>query len=49
MLAVLAALTIIIGNLIALTQKDVKRLLAYSSIAQAGYILAVWWPPMPMV
>lgn len=40
MLAVLAALTIIIGNLIALTQKDVKRLLAYSSIAQAGYILA---------
>jgi NADH-quinone oxidoreductase subunit N len=40
MLAVLAALTIIIGNLIAITQKDVKRLLAYSSIAQAGYILA---------
>jgi len=37
--AVLAALTIIIGNLIALSQKDVKRLLAYSSIAQAGYIL----------
>ncbi|HWQ76880.1 MAG TPA: NADH-quinone oxidoreductase subunit N [Syntrophomonas sp.] len=40
MLAILAALTIIIGNLIALNQKDVKRLLAYSSIAQAGYILA---------
>jgi NADH-quinone oxidoreductase subunit N len=39
-LAVLAALTIVIGNLIALAQKDVKRLLAYSSIAQAGYILA---------
>lgn len=38
-LAVLAALTMIIGNLIALAQKDVKRLLAYSSIAQAGYIL----------
>jgi len=37
--AILAALTIIIGNLIALSQKDVKRLLAYSSIAQAGYIL----------
>ena len=40
LLAVLAALTIIIGNLIALSQQDVKRLLAYSSIAQAGYILA---------
>jgi len=40
LLAVLAALTIIIGNLIALAQQDVKRLLAYSSIAQAGYILA---------
>lgn len=39
LLAVLAALTIIVGNLIALTQKDVKRLLAYSSIAQAGYIM----------
>lgn len=40
LLAVLAALTIVIGNLIALAQKNVKRLLAYSSIAQAGYILA---------
>jgi NADH-quinone oxidoreductase subunit N len=39
LLAVLAALTIIIGNLIALSQQDIKRLLAYSSIAQAGYIL----------
>lgn len=38
-LAVLAALTIVIGNLTALPQKNVKRLLAYSSIAQAGYIL----------
>ena len=40
MLAFLAAFTIIIGNLIALSQQNVKRLLAYSSIAQAGYILA---------
>ncbi len=39
LLAVLAAITIIIGNLIALSQRDIKRLLAYSSIAQAGYIL----------
>jgi proton-translocating NADH-quinone oxidoreductase, chain N len=38
-LAVLAALTIVIGNLVALPQTNVKRLLAYSSIAQAGYIL----------
>lgn len=38
-LAILAALSIVIGNLIALAQKNVKRLLAYSSIAQAGYIL----------
>lgn len=39
LLAVLAAITMIIGNLIALVQTDIKRLLAYSSIAQAGYIL----------
>lgn len=39
-LAVLAALTIIVGNLTAIAQKNVKRMLAYSSIAQAGYILA---------
>ncbi len=38
-LASLAALTIIIGNLIALPQTNVKRMMAYSSIAQAGYIL----------
>lgn len=38
-LAALAALTMIIGNLIALAQTDIKRLLAYSSIAQAGYIM----------
>lgn len=35
----LAALSILIGNLIALHQNNVKRLLAYSGIAQAGYIL----------
>ncbi|HNX28677.1 MAG TPA: NADH-quinone oxidoreductase subunit N [Syntrophomonadaceae bacterium] len=40
LLAVLAAITILTGNLIALVQQDIKRLLAYSSIAQAGYILA---------
>jgi F420H2 dehydrogenase subunit N len=38
-LAVLALATMTLGNLAALTQKSVTRLLAYSSIAQAGYIL----------
>jgi NADH-quinone oxidoreductase subunit N len=35
----LAAATMIVGNLIALAQRNIKRLLAYSSIAHAGYIL----------
>jgi NADH-quinone oxidoreductase subunit N len=38
-LAVLAALTMTVGNLIALAQKNIKRLLAYSSIAHAGYAM----------
>lgn len=38
-LAVLAALSMTIGNLVALAQKNLKRLLAYSSIAHAGYAL----------
>lgn len=37
--AVVAAATMIWGNLAALTQENVKRMLAYSSIAHAGYIL----------
>ncbi len=36
---VLAALTMIVGNLIAVSQTNIKRMLAYSSIAHAGYIL----------
>jgi NADH-quinone oxidoreductase subunit N len=39
-LAALAALTIIVGNLGALGQSSLKRMLAYSSVAQAGYMLA---------
>ncbi len=35
----LAALTMILGNVVAIAQHNIKRLLAYSSIAQAGYIL----------
>ena len=38
-LALLAALTMIVGNVVALMQRNMKRLLAYSSIAQAGYIM----------
>ena len=37
--AVLSALTMTIGNLVAIAQSNVKRLLGYSTIAQAGYIL----------
>lgn len=36
---VIAVLTMIGGNLLAVTQRDVKRMLAYSSIANAGYML----------
>ncbi len=39
LLAVVSIFTMTLGNLVALQQKNVKRLLAYSSIAQAGYIL----------
>ena len=35
----LAALTMVVGNLMAVIQENVKRMLAYSSIAHAGYLL----------
>ena len=38
-MAVLAALTMTLGNLAALRQTSLKRMLAYSSIAHAGYVL----------
>lgn len=38
-LAIIAIFTMTIGNLGALTQKNIPRMLAYSSMAQAGYIL----------
>jgi len=37
--SVLAALTLIVGNLLAIVQPNIKRMLGYSSIAHAGYIL----------
>ncbi|MAT45077.1 MAG: NADH-quinone oxidoreductase subunit N [Anaerolineaceae bacterium] len=36
---VLAALTMLVGNIVALAQTNIKRMLAYSSIAHAGYLL----------
>lgn len=41
---VLAALTMILGNVVAIAQRNIKRLLAYSSIAHAGYILMALVP-----
>ena len=40
----LSALTMIVGNVIAISQTDIKRMLAYSSIAHAGYILMAFVP-----
>ena len=39
-LAILAAITIVVGNVGALAQRSLKRMLAWSSVAQAGYLLA---------
>ncbi len=39
-IAVLALITMVFGNVVAVVQRDVKRMLAYSSIAHTGYILA---------
>jgi NADH-quinone oxidoreductase subunit N len=39
LLAALAALSILLGNLVALAQNNVRRLLAYSAVAHAGYTL----------
>jgi NADH-quinone oxidoreductase subunit N len=39
LLSLLAAATMVVGNLLAVPQRSVKRMLAYSSIAHAGYLL----------
>jgi len=39
LIAIIAIVTMTLGNLIAVSQTNIKRMLAYSSIAQAGYIL----------
>ncbi len=39
--AIIAAITMTVGNVVAIAQPNIKRMLAYSSIAQAGYILII--------
>lgn len=41
---VIAALTMVVGNLLAIIQNNIKRLLAYSSIAHVGYLLMAFVP-----
>lgn len=41
--AALALLSMLVGNLVALPQRSLKRMLAYSSIAHAGYLLVAVW------
>ncbi len=43
----LAAATMVVGNLLALAQRSLKRMLAYSSIAHAGYLLVALVPGSP--
>jgi NADH-quinone oxidoreductase subunit N len=43
-IAGLAIASMVVGNLIALAQRTLKRMLAYSSIAHAGYLLVAVWP-----
>jgi len=40
----LAVGSMVVGNIVALAQRSLKRMLAYSSIAHAGYLLAALWP-----
>ena len=40
----MSALTMVVGNVVAISQTDIKRMLAYSSIAHAGYILMAFVP-----
>ncbi|HEX4823638.1 MAG TPA: NADH-quinone oxidoreductase subunit N [Candidatus Polarisedimenticolaceae bacterium] len=47
-LVLLSAITMTVGNLLALRQQDLKRLLAFSGIAQIGYVLAALAAGTPM-
>ncbi len=48
LIAIMAVASMTIGNLGALLQSDAKRLLAYSSIAHAGYLLVAFTAPEPL-
>ena len=48
LMALLAVASLVVGNLAALVQKSVRRLLAYSAIAQAGYMLVGLAADSPM-
>jgi NADH-quinone oxidoreductase subunit N len=48
-IAVIAGITMIVGNIIALRQRNVKRLFAYSSISHAGYILVAFMALSPFM
>jgi len=43
--AVLSAVSMVIGSVLAIAQRDVKRMLAYSSVSQAGFTLAAFVSP----
>ncbi len=43
--AALSAVSMVVGSVLAIAQRDVKRMLAYSSIAQAGFILSAFVSP----
>jgi len=45
--AALAVASMVVGNLIALSQRSLKRMLAYSSIGHAGYLLVAVWAGTP--
>ncbi|MBA2459414.1 MAG: NADH-quinone oxidoreductase subunit N [Gemmatimonadales bacterium] len=42
--AAMAIASMVVGNLVALAQRPLKRMLAYSSIGHAGYLLVAVWP-----
>jgi len=44
-MSLLAGMTMILGNIVALRQRSLKRMLAYSSIAHAGYLLVAFMVP----
>jgi proton-translocating NADH-quinone oxidoreductase chain N len=47
LLTAISLMTMTLGNLVAISQKDIKRMLAYSSVAHAGYMLLglISWSP----